>query len=152
MANHTLKTGLGLTALAGLLLAGCSSMSVPTMRSLGAAAPACIDANVPIYFAEGSSELTGPARDVIAAAGREASHCTVLQVEVVGLADYRGPPQPNLILSRQRAEHVAQGLQKAGLPAPTFGVIAAGESGAVTAKGDVDPLHRRAEIHIKYKH
>ncbi len=148
MGNRRLTTGLAVLALAAMA-AGCQTL--PKMPTFKQTAPVCTDADIPIYFAEGSSELTGPARDVIKAAGKDAGRCTVVEVQVVGLADYKGPPIANLALSRLRAEHVAKALEDARLPSPTFGVIAAGEAGALTAKGDVDPLHRRAEIFIKYK-
>ena len=127
------------------LLAGCAS--TPTPVAVGP----CADQDLSIYFADNSAELTGPARDVIADAGHRAARCTVSEVEVVGLADYRGPPQPNLELSRKRAEAVASALEKAGLPTPRFEVTAAGEAGAIASPGVAEPMHRKAEVLIRYK-
>ncbi|HVY34799.1 MAG TPA: OmpA family protein [Caulobacteraceae bacterium] len=132
-------------ALATVLMAGCASTPAPL------AVGSCADADLSIYFADNSAELTGPAHDVIADAGRKAARCTVSEVEVVGLADYHGPPQPNLELSRKRAEAVALALEKAGLPTPRFEVTAAGEAGAIASPGVAEPMRRKAEVVIRYK-
>ena len=129
---------------AGFLLTGCASAPV-------VAAGPCADADLSVYFSENSAELTGPARALIADAGRRAGRCTVREVEVVGLADYQGPPDANLALSRQRAEATAQALQAAGLPAPRFTLSAQGEAGAIAAPGVAEPMRRRAEVFIRYQ-
>ena len=76
--------------------------------------------------------------------------CRVQAVEVVGLADYRGPADVNLTLSRQRAEVVARALEKAGLPTPRFSVTAEGDAGAQAAPGVAVPMRREAQVVIHY--
>lgn len=144
---RTFKLGAASAAavLATALLAGCASMARPM------AIDPCADQDLSIYFADNSAELTGAAHDVIVDAGHKAARCTVREVEVVGLADYHGPPQPNLELSRERAEAVASALQKAGLPAPRFEVTAEGEAGAIASPGVAEPMRRKAEVVIRFK-
>ncbi len=127
------------------LLTACVSMPRPL------AIDPCADQAVSVYFADNSAELTDAARAVIVDAGHKAARCTVREVEVVGLADYHGPPQPNLELSRERAETVASALQKAGLPAPRFEVTAEGDAGAITSPGVAEPMRRKAEVVIRFK-
>ncbi len=45
---------------------------------------------------------------------------------------------------------VAKALARAGLPEPTFGVFAAGESGAIGEGGRAELMRRRAEVTIHY--
>ena len=131
--------------MATTLMAGCASTPAPL------AVGPCADADLSIYFADNSAELTDAARAVIVDAGHKAARCTVREVEVVGLADYHGPSQPNLELSRERAETVASALQKAGLPAPRFEVTAEGDAGAITSPGVAEPMRRKAEVVIRFK-
>jgi outer membrane protein OmpA-like peptidoglycan-associated protein len=76
----------------------------------------------------------------------------VVAVEVVGLSDYKGPAEPGLELSRRRAEQVAAALEHAGLPAPAFGLIAAGGAAVAGPVGDPQLLRRRADVLIRFKH
>ena len=126
------------------LLAGCAT------RPAIVAGP-CADADLSIYFDENSADITGPAHALIADTVRHARGCAVQEVDVLGLADYRGPADANLDLSRHRAEAVARALADAGLPAPHFSIDAAGEAGSIAAPGVVEPLRRRAEVVIKYQ-
>jgi outer membrane protein OmpA-like peptidoglycan-associated protein len=143
-AFTTLGVGLAVT------LAGCGGLSGMGTRARIATTPHCTDFFFPIYFADFSAELTAPASKVIANAGGHAAGCKVASVEVVGLADYQGPAEPNLALSRQRAERVAGALAKAGLPRPAFKLSALGEDGALTAEGAPKPLRRRADVYIRF--
>jgi outer membrane protein OmpA-like peptidoglycan-associated protein len=144
MLREKLRAVWGVIALAAGMLVGCVSAPPPAQVS------ACMDADLSIYFADNSAELTAPAHAVIADAGKQAARCTVREVEVVGLADYRGPAEPNLALSRQRAQAVADALQKVGLPVPRFTVTAQGEAGAIASPGVAEPMHRKAEVFIRY--
>jgi len=114
------------------------------------AEPRCVDTSVQIYFGEESAQVPRAGQRVISKAVEASKGCAVAAVNVVGLADYRGAPDANLALSRRRAEAVAQALSKAGLPEPQFRVRADGESGALTSAGQVEPLHRRADVYIRY--
>lgn len=144
MLRSKLRAVWGVIVLAAGMLVGCVSAPPPTRIA------ACMDADLSIYFADNSAEVTAPARAVIADAGQQAARCKVREVEVVGLADYRGPPEPNLALSRQRAQAVAGALEKVGLPVPRFTVTAQGEAGAIAAPGVAEPMRRRAEVFIRY--
>jgi outer membrane protein OmpA-like peptidoglycan-associated protein len=136
-------------ALAAAALAGCAQVSGLGSRVQIATTPRCTDFFFAVYFADRSAALTRPAQAVITSAGSHVAGCPMASVEVVGLADYRGPPEPNLELSRARAERVAAALAKAGLAAPSFRLSAVGEAGAV-ADGAAKPLRRRADVYIRF--
>ncbi len=136
---------------AALGLQGCSSVSALETRARLISNPACTDVFFPIYFANGSSELSKAAASVVANAGKHIDGCALDQVEVIGLADYVGTPEANLDLSRRRARAVAQALIHAGLPAPVFHINALGEAGAVTKDGPA-PVRRRADVFIHFRH
>ena len=110
----------------------------------------CGDLTFPVYFESFGAGLTRAAHQTISEAGRPNQGCKVVRVDVVGLADYRGTPNANLDISRKRALAVAKALSKAGLPEPTFGVVAAGESGAIGEGGRAELMRRRAEVTIHY--
>lgn len=131
----------------GMLITGCASTPPPAPLASGP----CADQALSIYFADNSAELTAPARAVIVDAGHQAGQCRVREVEVVGLADYRGPPDANLLLSRQRAEATAHALEKVGLPTPRFTVSAQGESGAVASPGVAVPMRREVKVMIRFE-
>ena len=138
-------------AVALLLLAGCATTPPrPPPAVQARAAGACAELDLPVYFPDNSAELTDPARAAIADAGRQAAKCRAAEVAVTGLADYRGPPAPNLELSRERARTVALALQKAGLPAPRFEVVAAGQSGSLTPAGEAVPMEHKTEVRITF--
>ena len=111
----------------------------------------CGDLSFPVYFNSFRAGLTSPAQQLIRDAGRANKECKVARVDVIGLADYRGTPKQNLDLSRKRALAVANALVDAGLPAPSFGVVAAGDSGAIGAGGDPEIMRRRADVTIHYQ-
>ncbi len=134
---------------AATVLAGCGSVSGLETRARILSEPPCTDFFFPIYFADRSSALSKPAVKVVDNAGRHASGCTVASVEVIGLADYKGSTGDNLVLSRERAQHVAEALQRAGLPAPVFHLTALGETGSA-ANGTAVPLRRRADVFIRF--
>lgn len=110
----------------------------------------CGDLSFPVYFNSFRAGLTTPARQLINEAGRANKECKVARVDVIGLADYRGTPKQNLDLSRKRALAVATALAEAGFPEPTFGVVAAGESGAIGPGGTPEMMRRRADVTIHY--
>jgi outer membrane protein OmpA-like peptidoglycan-associated protein len=129
-------------------LAGCASMGGMRQR-LVRTPPACQDITVPVYFEPDAAALTPEGRKVIAAAAQGARGCRVVSVSVVGLADAAGDPAANLELSRKRTASVAEALIKARLPAPSYDLTAAGQAGAVTSDGKVQPVRRRADITLK---
>ena len=134
-------------ALAGAALAACETMP-RTRADLVRPADTCADTQFTVYFDEGSARLTGPARQLVEATSRGLKPCRVLRTRVVGLADATGTPEANLTLSQRRAVEVSRALQAQGLPAPTFEIMAAGDTGALTADGREDPVRRRAEVYL----
>ena len=132
--------------MAGLLLSGCTSAPLKPMPV--ASRPACTDVVFPIYFAEGSDQLTPTAGQVIGSEAALVRGCRIGYVSVLGLTDAAGGAAHNLDLSRRRAATVAQALASAGLPAPKFEVNGAGETGALTDRGRPVPLRRKTEVVI----
>ena len=130
-----------------MLAAGCQTSS-PAPPVTAAARPACTDVVFPIYFAEGSDQLTPTASQVIGLQASVVRGCRIGYVSVLGLTDAQGGSGRNLDLSRRRAATVARALAAAGLPAPKFEVNGAGESGALTDKGRPVPLRRKTEVVI----
>lgn len=126
-------------------LAGCASMEGMRHR-LVRTPPACQDVTAPVYFDPDVAIVTPEGRKVIEAAAESARGCRVTSVTVVGLADAAGDPAANLELSRKRTAAVAEALIKAHLPAATYELNAAGQAGAVTSDGKVQPVRRRADI------
>jgi outer membrane protein OmpA-like peptidoglycan-associated protein len=107
----------------------------------------CADQTVEVYFEQFSAEISKEGRQVIAAAAQTARPCRVTGVDVLGLADSVGGDQAsNLELSKKRARAVTEALTASSLPDAKFQVAAAGEAGAVTAKGQAAPMRRRVDI------
>jgi peptidoglycan-associated lipoprotein len=139
LAIVTLAIALGMSACA----------TVQTARDrIVKRAPSCLDQTAQIYFEPESAEVTQEGRAVLAATARDHAGCKVTGVEVLGLADAVGAPGINLELSRKRAEAVTSALAASGLPAAEFKVSAAGQAGATTARGQAQPLRRRADVVI----
>jgi outer membrane protein OmpA-like peptidoglycan-associated protein len=148
MAWTSLKvTIIAAAVLATVLSAGCASRKKTVQLVIP---EKCADLTFPVYFASFGAGLNRAGHQIIDEAGRANKECRVVRVDVVGLADYRGAPNANLDLSRKRALAVAKALSRAGLPEPTFGVVAAGESGAIGEGGRAELMRRRAEVTIHY--
>ena len=130
----------------GLSLAGCASKPLAPMAAVSR--PACTDVVFPIYFAQGSDQLTPTAGQVIGSQAAEVRGCRIGYVSVLGLTDAAGGTAKNLDLSKRRATTVAKALAAAGLPAPKFEVNGAGESGALSDSGRPVPLRRKTEVVI----
>jgi outer membrane protein OmpA-like peptidoglycan-associated protein len=140
--------GLWVAAAAGaVVLSGCAEQHAGR-AALVRAPDACVDQTVQVYFEAWSAELTREGRLVIDTAAQGVRACRVTSVEVLGLADAVGAPEPNLELSRKRATAVSKALAAAGLPAAEFKVAAAGQAGAVTANGAAAPLRRRVDVTV----
>lgn len=142
MTRQVLMAGI---AVAGLCLAGCSSMRAEP-PVLVATPTACAPTQFEIYFADSEARLTEPARQAIGLTAAKLQSCEIRSVRVVGLADARGGAAANQSLSERRAVTVAQALTGAGWPAPAFDVTAAGDTGAADAQGVREPLRRRTEV------
>lgn len=132
----------------GLLVVGLSACATVKSRDRIVRAPSnCSDQTVQIYFQSYSAEVTREGRAVLNLTAKDSqARCRVTAVEVLGLADAAGAPGANLELSKKRAQAVTDALTAAGLPAAEFKLTAAGDSGAVNAKGDARLLRRRADV------
>ena len=148
MALAKTATILAGAALATGLLSGCATGKKQEAQLL--IPERCGDLTFPVYFASFGAGVTRPGKQLIAEAGRANKECKVVRVDVIGLADYRGTAKENLALSRKRAMAVAKALADAGFPEPTFGVVAAGESGAIGPGGTPEMMRRRAEVTVHY--
>lgn len=139
-------TRLALVATAASL-AACSSFDNPFAPD-PLTAEVCRATTLPIYFEEGSDQLTAPARELIATTAVAMRRCRVGEVQVLGLADASGAAATNMDLSARRARTAAEALIAGGLPAPSFALQALGETGATVGGPVEEPVRRRAEITI----
>lgn len=135
---------LGMAVLAAAALTGCSQVSGLETQARILAEPPCTDFFFPVYFGSRSAEITRAARRVIRNAGRHAQGCSGPKVEVVGLADPKG--ETGSALSRERARHVAEELQAAGLPPAAF------QPNPLGANAPPGPERRRADVFIRFEH
>ena len=144
------RPALVLAAGLATIVASACRTTAPTPSTLGASAvrPACADITFPIYFAEGSDQLTPTAAQVIGVQAGVVRGCRIGYVNVIGLTDAHGRSADNLDLSRRRATAVAKALAGAGLPLPKFEVSGQGETGALTDGGRPVPLRRKTEVII----
>jgi peptidoglycan-associated lipoprotein len=141
------KTAAVVVTSAALVLGLTACATVQSARSSIVRAPArCVDQTVQIYFESYSAEITKEGLAVLKLAANDAKACHVTSIDVLGLADSVGAADANLALSKQRAAAVTQALASTGLPAGEFKVTAAGDAGAVTAKGDPRLLRRRVDV------
>lgn len=136
-------------AAALVTLAGCSSMGAPGRDALVVAPTNCAEKRFDIYFQEDQTTLTDAARTAIGLTATQLQGCHIRAVKVLGLASATGTTDNNLILSEQRALVVAEALAAHGWPAPAFELAAAGDAGAVTPSGVVEPLRRRTEVLVE---
>jgi outer membrane protein OmpA-like peptidoglycan-associated protein len=132
---------------APLALGACADMgarfSAPAFDRVG---PACRDASFPIYFEDGSDQLTEEARAVISSYGFRLRTCHVRASEVAGLELAAAPAgQGGADLVQRRGEAVGRALVEAGLPAPNVEVIAVERGGSPVRP----PLRRRAEVILR---
>ena len=129
-------------------VSGCESFGLGGGSAQVAQAHPCAETTLPIYFNEGQARLTTPARALIRRTAQNLRGCSIDRVRVVGLASATGGAQSNLSLSERRAVVVARALVEAGLPAPAFDIVAAGEAGA-SAGGISEPVRRRVEVVVE---
>lgn len=139
---------LGLVGAGVLAAAGCAE--TPWTRDALVAEPSvCAPQRFDVYFREGEARLTDPALHAIGLTATQLQGCDIRSVRVIGLADATGGPDANLDLSERRAVAVTEALAAAGWPAPAFSLVAAGESGSVTAGGAEEPMRRRTEVLVE---
>lgn len=133
----------------GTAVAGCANMGTPSRDELVVAPDTCAAKRFDIYFAENADTLTDAARSAIGLTATQLQGCLIRSVQVVGLASATGASDANQALSERRALAVAEALAAAGWPTPVFEVAAAGDTGAVTPTGAVEPLRRRTEVLVE---
>ena len=134
---------------AGLAVSACGTGAMFGERSELIYEPSgCVEQRLDIYFEEGEARIARPAQEMIAMTGERIQGCIVDRVEVIGLASATGGSAANMTLSERRARTVAEAMQDAGWPAPTFTLSAGGDSGATTASGLAEPLRRRTVVVI----
>jgi outer membrane protein OmpA-like peptidoglycan-associated protein len=130
-------------AAVGAVLAGCGPVSGLETEARILAEPTCTDFFFPIYFGNRSADVSAAAQRVIRSAGRHAQDCRGTKVEVVGLPDPQAAAGSDL--SRQRARHVAEALQGAGLPTAGFQANPLGPTAPSIER-------RRADVFIRFQH
>ena len=140
--------GLGAALLAAATVAGCETLapSQPYTGPVVAVPDTCTDITASIYFERDSATLTRDAMQVLRGIAAQAESCGFESVNVYGLSDPVGAPAANVALSKRRAETVTRELAQLGYNEVTFKLVAAGEAGAVTPTGEIQPLRRRVDI------
>jgi outer membrane protein OmpA-like peptidoglycan-associated protein len=142
----TAKLGAGAALVtAGAVLAGCGQVSGLETQARILAEPPCTDFFFPIYFGSRSAEVTPAARRVISNAGHHAQGCSGPTIEVVGLFDPQG--EAGSALSKERARRIAEALEAAGLPQPSFQPNPLGPNAP-----ELSVERRRADVFIRFQH
>jgi outer membrane protein OmpA-like peptidoglycan-associated protein len=144
----TASRPLSILALTAATLAGCASGPM-TRDQLVVEPSTCGNRSFEVYFAESAAQLTQPARQAIDLVADQMTACDITRVTVIGLASATGTPETNLSLSQRRAQTVAAEFGREGWPAPAFQLDAAGDAGAVTPDGTMEPLRRRTQVFIE---
>jgi outer membrane protein OmpA-like peptidoglycan-associated protein len=96
-----------------------------------------------VYFQERSAKLDARAHDVVLLAARRANEAPAARVTVIGYTDSAGSPPADIVLSRQRAQIVADTLVANGVAAGRLVRIGRGQTGT-----DPGVASRRVEITI----
>jgi outer membrane protein OmpA-like peptidoglycan-associated protein len=124
-------------------VAGCA-----TQHRLVASSSPCRSTTVTLYFESGSETLTSEGLEIVSLTAHRLAGCKVRELQLVGLADPTGSPQINLTLSQHRADNVLSAFVHSGLPVPKYTLVAAGQKGAVTASGAVEPVRRQVDATV----
>ena len=96
-----------------------------------------------VFFNERSAQLDSPAQRVIAQVAARAKDNPSAKVEVAGYTDSAGSPPADVLLSKQRAEAVADALEANGVAASRLVLHGRGQTG-----GNPGVESRRVEISI----
>jgi hypothetical protein len=104
-----------------------------------------------VTFGLDQRTLTDADRRIIAQAAQDFREMGSPRITVTGYTDTSGSAEYNLELSQQRAEVVANELQREGVPATSIITIGRGEENLVvpTPDGVVEPRNRRVEIVVE---
>ncbi|MEQ9124024.1 MAG: OmpA family protein, partial [Alphaproteobacteria bacterium] len=104
-----------------------------------------------LYFVSGTTELTAESQAELPEVERTAADRVAPRVDVIGHSDRVGAAPLNALLSRDRAQSVADLLVGVGVPAAAIRVDSFGEAdnAVPTADGVAEPLNRRVEIVVR---
>ncbi len=130
---------------ASACLAGCANVRQ-------AANSPCQDTTLTLYFETASETLTDAGQQIVTLTAKRLAGCRVRELKLVGLADPAGLAATNLTLSQHRADNVLTAFVKAGLPVPKYTLVAAGQKGAVTASGAIEPVRRQVDVTVVLDH
>jgi outer membrane protein OmpA-like peptidoglycan-associated protein len=108
----------------------------------------CHDTKLTLYFEAGSQALTADGDRIVGITAHRLKGCKVTELSLVGLADPTGSPVANLTLSQERADNVLAAFVHAGLPVPKYTLVAAGQKGAITPTGAVEPVRRQVDATV----
>ncbi|HVK81440.1 MAG TPA: OmpA family protein [Verrucomicrobiae bacterium] len=113
-------------------------------------ASACYERAFDIYFERYEDQLNAPAREAIDTVQNQLRGCRIDSVRVLGLAGAAGGSRENFDLSARRALYIAEYMEREpGWSQRNFQTVAAGEAGAVTETGEVEPMRRVARITVR---
>ncbi len=101
-----------------------------------------------MLFRTNDSQLTGPGQERLALLATFLNRNDELTVRITGYADPRGGSDANMVLSRARAERVAEQLVASGVSAGRLTVVAHGESQSLADNGDTDAYALERRVHI----
>jgi outer membrane protein OmpA-like peptidoglycan-associated protein len=96
-----------------------------------------------VYFTERSALLDAKAHDVVTLVAQRANQAPATRVKVIGYTDSAGSPPADVLLSRQRAQAVADALVANGVAADRVDRVGAGQTNE-----DPGIASRRVEIMI----
>ena len=140
---------MGSKAIRNLILIGVASMAAAGCTSVKQMAfSPCHNTRLTLYFETASDTVTDTGVQIISLTANRLKSCPVKDLKLLGLADPTGTPEANLELSKRRAQHVLDAFVKAGLEIPHFTLVAAGDKGAKTAAGAVEPLRRQVDVTV----
>lgn len=103
-----------------------------------------------VYFAFGSTGLTGQDEIMLRDAAAYASARPGTRIRILGNADAPGAPEGNAVISQRRSEVVAAALNRYGVLRERMSLEAYGEARPVviTNPGGMQPENRRVDILI----
>ncbi len=121
----------------GLLAVGGLVLALSACSLFGSSGP------YDVYFQERSAQLDVQAHGLIAEAAKRANDEPGVPVQVIGYTDSAGSPPADFLLSKQRAQVVADALAADGVAANRLVRIGRGQTG-----GEPGLASRRVEISI----
>lgn len=142
-ASDVLKT----LAIAGTLV--CPGVAVA--QTAATQVPANAADSLVLYFDRGSATVRPQDESVLDQASRLYRDGNPILMVVAGSTDTLGAPEPNLLLSQQRAGTVVRGLIARGIPAARFQVVGKGETDLSVATADDTSEERNRRVEITWR-